>query len=254
MKFLRRLILVLLALLVVAVVVAATCPAEYAYRLVADRLGALKLLGVSGSIWQGHATSAQVFGQDVGALDWRVDVAPLFVGEVTAHLALRGGEVTANGVVDRMRDGSIVVRDTDFAFPARLLAPALDIPALELLGRVEGKLGEARIRGFWADQARGEVVWRNAACSGAAQAVFGDLEATFSSTPEGAIAGVVRDLGGPLALAGTFKATMGGYDAEATLSARDGNPQVADALRFVGAPQADGSSHLIIHGNLFKLF
>ena len=43
-------------------------------------------------------------------------------------------------------------------------------------------------------------------------------------------------------------------DVDANLSARDGNAQVVEALRYIGEPQADGSSHLIIHGKLFKLF
>ena len=64
--------LFLIVLLVIAGVVAATCPAEYAYRLIADRLGVVKLAGISGSIWEGHASRTQVFGQELGALGWRL--------------------------------------------------------------------------------------------------------------------------------------------------------------------------------------
>ncbi|MDR3389158.1 MAG: type II secretion system protein N [Rudaea sp.] len=254
MKLFRSLILIVVVLLVIAAVVAATCPAEYAYRLVADRLGAVKLSGISGSVWNGHAASAQVFGQELGALDWQLHAAPLLGGELLAHVDLNGGDVTAAGTVDRNVGGTISVRDATFHMPAHMAAPALDIPALDLLGEIDGKLARAQLHGAWVDDASGSLRWNHAAVSGAAQAQLGDLEATFSSAPDGSIAGVVHDLGGPLQVAGTFKVAAGSFDAEAKLAARDDNPQVMEALRYIGQAQADGTSLLIIHGGLLKLF
>jgi general secretion pathway protein N len=254
MRLLRTLLILVIVLLVIAGVVAATCPADYAYRLVADRLGAIRLAGISGSVWTGHAASARVFGQELGALDWHLEAAPLLSRELMAHLALSGGEVVASGVVDRSADGTLSVHDATFRLPARMAAPALDIPALELLGDIDGKLTQARLHGLWVDDASGSLRWNNAAVTGAAQAQFGDIEATFSSAPDGSIAGVVHDLGGPLQANGTFKVSAGSFDAEAKLLARDGNPQVIEALRYIGEQQADGTSLLEIHGVLFKLF
>ena len=254
MKRLRRLLLILIVLLVIAGVVAATCPAEYAYRLVADRLGAVKLAGISGSIWDGHATRTQVFGQEIGALGWHLQAAPLLNRELIAHLDLGGGDITATGLIDRSADGMLSVRDATFRMPASMAAPALDIPALQLLGNIDGKLAQAQLRGVEVSNASGSLRWNNAAVAGAAQAQLGDLEATFSSTPDGAIAGVAHDLGGPLQLNGTIKVAVGSFDVDAILAARDGNPQVLEALRYIGEPQADGTSHLVIHGQLFKLF
>jgi len=254
MRILRKLLLTLIVLLVIAGVVVATCPAGMAYRLVADRLGAFKLAGLSGSVWQGHAASMQVFGQDVGAIDWQLEAAPLLGGEVQARVRLAGTELQADGLFDRLSDGTLSVRDATFRVPARLAAPALDIPALQLLGNIDGKLTEARLKGVWVQQASGSLHWNDAAVAGAAQAQLGTLEATFSSAPDGSISGVARDLGGPLQLNGTFKVNAGSFDADANLASRDGNPQVIEALRYIGEPQADGTSHLIIHGQLFKLF
>ncbi len=254
MKFLRNLLILVVALLVIAGVIAVTCPADYAYRLMAGRLGAFRLDGISGSIWNGHASSAQVFGHELGALAWQLEPAPLLGREVLAHVQLDGGEVKAAGIVDRSSDGAINVRDATFQIPARMAAPALDIPALELLGTIDGKLAQAQLRGVWVDGASGSARWNNAAVAGAAQAQLGDLEATFSSAPDGSIAGVAHDLGGPLQVSGTFKVAAGSFDAEARLAARDANPQVVEALRYIGQMQADGTSLLVIHGSLFKLF
>jgi len=138
--------------------------------------------------------------------------------------------------------------------PAHLAAPALDIPALQLLGDLDIAIAHARLLGAWPEAANGTAHWRNAAVAGAAQAQLGDLEATFASAADGSIDGNVHDLGGPLQLTGTFRLNAGSYDADATLRARDANAQVSEALRYIGEPQADGSSHLVIHGQLFKVF
>ncbi len=125
---------------------------------------------------------------------------------------------------------------------------------LQLLGRIDIDIAQLRVQGAWPTAAQGEIRWRNAAVAGAAQASFGDLQARFASAADGSIAGTAHDLGGPLQLDGTFKMDAGGYDAQARLAARDGNAQVLDALRFIGQPQGDGTTLLLIHGKFFRLF
>jgi len=254
MKIVRRLLFVLIALVVIGGVVLATLPAEYAYRMIADRLGVVRLSGISGTIWQGHASAVTAFNQPLGALDWQLEATPLLGREVLAHLRLSGGEVNADGTLDRGADGTIMLRQTQFNFPASLAEPALDIPSLHFIGRIDGTLAQARVKGLWVDQASGTLHWKDATVSGEAQANLGDLEATFSSAPDGSIAGVAHDTGGPMQLNGNFSVRAGSFDADANLAARDANAQVAEALHFIGQPQADGSSHLIVHGQLFKLF
>jgi hypothetical protein len=254
MKHLRRFVLFVVAVLIIACIAAITCPAQFAYSFIADRLGAVKLSGISGSIWNGHASSVQVFGAPIGALDWELQAAPLLHGTATAHLALSGGEITATGDVASSSGDAVELGNATVRAPAHVAAPALDIPALQLLGDLDIAIAHARLRGAWPEAANGTAHWRNAAVSGAAQAQLGELEATFASTADGSIGGNVRDLGGPLQLDGTFRVNAGSYDADAILRARDGNAQVSEALRYIGEPQADGSSHLVIHGQLFKVF
>jgi general secretion pathway protein N len=258
MKTLRRLfaliLILILILIVIAAVIAGTLPASTAYRFVEDRMGAVKLSGLTGTIWQGRASSAQVFGQELGALTWELHPQPLLQGIVAAHLTVDGGAIAATTDAQRMSDGTIELSAGTFHFPATLAAPALDIPALNLLGDVEGKLDRARLQGVLLSAASGSMRWKNAAVSGAAQAQLGDLEATFASAADDAITGTAHDLGGPLQLSGTFNVSAGSFDVDAHLAARDGNAQVAEALHYIGQPDADGTSHLVIHGQLFKLF
>jgi hypothetical protein len=68
------------------------------------------------------------------------------------------------------------------------------------------------------------------------------MEWNLGTDPDGSIIGVLNDLGGPLQINGTFKATKTAYDAAAQLAARGGDPGIRAALRKVGTPQPDGST------------
>jgi hypothetical protein len=247
MRFLRGLLIGILVLAAIAGVVAWTCPAELAYRFTADALGPVRLHDLAGSIWQGHAGASEVLGVSLGTIEWKLQAQPLLRGEIVAQVSVAGDGMTGGGIVD-YGGGQTAIRETTLRMPARLAAPVLAIPMLELLGTIEIDIAHARLRDLWLDDAAGTVRWRDAAVAGAAQATLGDLQATFASTADGSIAGVVRDLGGPLELAGTFKANRNAYEAQARLAARGDNAQVSEALQFIGQAQADGSRNLEIRG------
>jgi hypothetical protein len=255
MKLLRRLFLLLLVLVLIGAVVAWTLPADLALRWLRPNLGPLQLSGVSGTVWQGRASSAAAFGTPLGALEWSVQKSPLLLRRVVARVGLAGGALVLDGDVTRDADGSVLVQNATFALPAETAAPALDIPALKLHGRIEGRIDEARLAKGWVSGARGSARWREAAVSGQAEASLGELLAEFTSQPDGSIAGTVKDDGSSnLEVAGQFVIDSGQFSATARLVARNGDTQVAEALRYVGEPQPDGSSLLKINGKLFKLF
>jgi hypothetical protein len=255
MKLLRRLFLLLVLLAVIGGVVAWTLPAELALRWLKPDLGPLQLSGVSGTVWQGRASTVSAFGAPLGAMQWSVDKSPLLLRRVVARVGLSGGVLTLDGDVTRDADRSVLVQNLSFQLPAETAAPALDIPALKLHGTIEGNVAEARLAGGWVSGARGSARWREASVSGEAEARLGDLLAEFSSQPDGSIAGTVKDDGASnLEIVGQFSIQSGQFSATARLAPRNGDPQVAEALRYIGEPQGDGSSLLKINGQLFKLF
>jgi len=243
----RGLLIGILVLAAIAGVAAWTCPAELAYRFAADALVPVRLHDLAGSIWQGHAGAAEVLGVSLGTIEWKLRAQPLLRGQVVAQVTVAGDGMSGGGIVD-YGGGETAIRETTLRMPARLAAPVLAIPMLELLGTIEIDIAHARLRDLWLDDAAGTVRWRDAAVAGAAQAKLGDLQATFASTADGSIAGVVRDLGGPLELAGTFKANRNAYEAQARLASRGDNAHISEALQFIGQAQADGSRNLEIRG------
>jgi general secretion pathway protein N len=247
MRFVRIALVCALVVGSVAAIIASTLPADVAYRFLGDRLAPLRLHDISGTLWRGHARSVDLGGYDLGSVDWTLQFAPLLRGAAILQLAVRG-IAGGSGTIERAADGEIRLQDARITMPASVAAPVFAIPALAFAGTIDINLTQARIFGMWLTDAHGVATWRDAAASGAAQAQLGNLQATFASAADGAIAGVITDLGGPLEVAGTFKATLGRYDAQVRLASRGDNAQLTEALQFIGQPQADGSRLLLIEG------
>ncbi|ANB16859.1 type II secretion system protein N [Dokdonella koreensis] len=254
MRIFKVLILLVVLLCVVAGVFVWTMPAELAWRWGGHRFAPVVLSGVRGSVWDGHADGVSVFGRDLGELSWTIAKGPLLRGRVAADIRIKGADVEAAGLVTRLPDRSIDLRDVRFRFAAQLAAPALDIPALNLLGTFNGVLNQARIAEGRLQGANGAGRWSDAGVSGHAEARFSDILVDFSSKPDGGIGGVVRDDGqGNLAVEGMFDVGSDRFGAEARLAARNDDVRVQEALRYVGQAQPDGSSHLVVQGRLFPL-
>jgi general secretion pathway protein N len=254
MKLIRNLLLLLLALLVIAALVLAFLPARTALGFIGGRLGPVELGEVTGSLWKGQAHPASVNGTPIGTLGWTLHPLSLLGARVDADVTLAGDTYNGGGSVSVRRDRTLRVRDLQLSMPANKLQPLVDIPALVFRGEVQIDIASAELRGGFPTQVQGRATWKNASVAGSAEAQFGDLVTEFASVPTGGIAGTVSDSGGPLQAQGTYNASVVGYDADISLRARDGNPQVLEALQYIGEPQPDGSARLVVRGRLLGEF
>ncbi|MCB1555098.1 MAG: type II secretion system protein N [Xanthomonadales bacterium] len=253
MKWLSRLFVLLLGCLVVLAVVLAMFPARTAVQWFGDRLGQVQLRDISGTIWRGHAERVEVRGTQIGALAWHVRPWSLLSMRPAGDAALEGQGYRLRSDLELTDRQTLRLLDARGAFPAERLNPALDIPGLVPVGEVEFNVEEAVLVAGFPRSLRGEVVWKKAAVAGEAAANFGDLVATFHTDQAGVVQGIVGDRGGPLSVDGTFTVSVRGYEAEVILFARDGNPDVIKALRWIGEPLDDGSSLLKIEGRILPL-
>jgi len=254
MKFLVRLFLFGLVLLIILGLVVAFLPASIAIGWMEGRMGNARLEGVSGALWNGRADRVNVREREFGEMTWSVSPLALFSRRLDADITLDGPELKADGFISASGPGSLVLRGMKLQMDAQRLQPAPDIPALQLRGPVEFDLSEVVVQQYFPSKVNGSAVWREAAVTGAADARLGDIRAEFATQADGSIAGTVTDSGGPLIMeGGRFSAGIGGVNAEATLRARDGDAAVLRALQHVGQPQADGSSRLEIRGKLNRV-
>jgi general secretion pathway protein N len=255
MRFLKILVGLVVIAVIVGGIVLWTLPADVAYRHGARYLGPVVLSGIRGTLWDGHADGISVLGRDLGEIDWSVGKAPVLAGRLVANVRVQGADVDAAGVVERANGGDITLRDVRFRFPAELLTNVVEAPDLTLLGTVSGLVAESTLRDGFVRSATGNARWSEAGVSGAADARFADIVGDFAGQPDGGIAGTAHDDGtGNLAVAATFHANIAGFEADAVLNARNGDPAVLETLRHVGEPQADGSSKLVVRGRMFKLY
>lgn len=253
MRIFKILLIVLVLVLIVAALVLWRLPADVAYRYGSKYLGPVALSGLSGSLWDGHADGISVFGRDLGDLEWHARKSSLLRGRFVADVRIGGADVGAAGVVTRDSTGAVDVHELRFSVPASMLAPTLDLGGLQLLGTISGVLHSAHFAAMKLSDVQGDARWSQAGVTGPAEAHFSDMLAEFSSQPDGGIGGRVHDDGsGNLVVDGRFRVDFGTFDAEATLRARNDDPAVAEMLRHVGTMQADGSTHLGVHGQTLK--
>jgi general secretion pathway protein N len=254
MKLIRNLILLAVILVLLAFALLAFLPARIALDFVGGRLGPVELGEVSGSLWKGQASPASINGEPIGTLGWNLHPLSLLGARVDADLRLQGDVYNGAGAVSVHRDRSVQVRELVLTMPAQRLQPALDIPALVMRGEIRVEVDSADVHGGFPTAVRGRAIWKDAAVAGSAEAQFGELTTEFASLPAGGIEGTVKDNGGPLQAEGGYQASLLGYSADIVLRARDGNPQVTEALQFIGQPQPDGSARLEVRGKLLGGF
>ncbi len=252
MKVLKWLLILFLLAIALLITTVALMPAKFALDRMGNRLGPLSVDAVTGTIWNGRAGSSMLNGTSLGAITWHVHPLALLSARVDADLGLDGADYKGQTFAS-LSGSTLRLRDAQISMDAQRLQPAVDIPSLHLRGRVEFLLSEAELVGGFPRKLKGEAHWRDAAVSGEAEALLGTLSAQFQTSNDGAVIGTLQDAGGPLALDGQFRAAFTGYEADAVLMARDGNPQVVKALSYVGEVQPDGSSVLQIRGRLLPL-
>lgn len=245
----KKLLWIVLILFVLVVVVVASFPAKYAIGWLSPANAPVQLQEVSGSIWNGQAGKLSYRGQDMGQLHWTVQAMPLLRGQVATTARIDGPLLSGHADIEA-GSKQLYVSNAQFTLPASRLEPVLDIPALRLTGEVKVELDELRLENNFPTALAGRARWTDAGVTGAEQAVFGTIVASFGALQGGGLGGEVNDEGGPLAVKGSFKTGLLGFQAEAHLQARDGNPQVTRALAHIGQVQEDGSVLFRVEGGL----
>ncbi len=177
-------------------------------------------------------------------------------GRMAADVRIQGTDVDAAGLVERGRDGTLTVRTCISVFRRELLAPVLDDSGSQSARRGQRRdLRSDAAQRIHRKRERQRTLERSGRDAARPRRVSQTSSANSAAEPTGGIAGSAHDDGsGNLAVNATFRAGVSGFDAQASLSARNDDAQVRETLRHVGEPQADGSSKLVIHGQMFKLY
>lgn len=245
------LLIAALTLLLLTLIVAATFPASLAWRWWGEQLPDVRVVGVSGTVWNGAASRIIVRGQTLGRLEWQLSPWGLLRGQPQARLAIDGTGLKISGEVSPHGEREVQIDRFTADAEAAWLAPVLAIPALEPTGRLvtDGARLVMNAHGL-PREIDARIEWREAGVRGQVVARLGTLVIEAHGR-DGRIDASVSDRGdGEVAVSGSARLDQGQYRSETVLTARAPTGPVVEALQWIGAPRPEGGRLLIVEGRL----
>ncbi|HEX7815892.1 type II secretion system protein N [Dyella sp.] len=254
MKLWLRLTGVLVVLLLVLAGVIAFLPARWAQSAIETRLHGLRLAGVGGSVWNGHADSViDSQGVALGRVDWQLS-RRLLLGHLEATIDFDGPKIGFKGHMERISDTAQHWSDVHVRFDLSQ-ASADAATGMRPSGVLEADIGNALLQGQWPTQLNGTGRWREAAMITRQGSVALGTLRWEAQAQNGLIQGTVNDLGdqGPLKLSGVFAASALGWRYSLDATPRGSQPALRRWLASLGPVDAEGSLHLEYKGGLASM-
>lgn len=230
-------------------------PAAAAYRWFAP--DALRMSGISGTLWAGRAALASASGLPLRDVRWQLDALPLLIGRAEARLQARIADGFAEADVRASIGGRVVLHDV--GLQARLAALAPIVP----IGDVQGQLRVTLDRLELVDGVPASMVGQATVMQlivptfvpggRGAPLALGDYALTFEDTGGQGLLARFNDTSGPLAVDGTLTVgTDGRYRLDAQAAARPDAPrELVQALELMGGePGPDGKRPFEMTGSL----
>ncbi len=238
---------IILAVIGFVLVLIALLPARWIGPLLPHAMHCQQL---DGSAWRGSCSGLTTANGALGDLDWDVHALQLLRGRLELQLDLTHQGSYLRGVLGLGIGGALHGRNVTLDLP---LTSALvsSLPA-GAHARLSGKLSRIDWNGKFLEALQGEVdildfIGSQGQIFGSYQALFApDANAGAANTP----AGVVHDMGGPLALDATLQFTHDpGYVLQGQVAARPSAPaDLADELKYLGSPDASGRRPFSLSG------
>jgi len=230
-------------------------PADAAYRWFAP--DALRMSGLSGTVWSGRAALASADGLPLRDLRWQLDALPLLIGRANARVQARLADGYVEATVRASFGGRAVL--SDVMLQARLAA----LEPIAPIGDVRGQLRVALDRLELVDGLPASMVGRATLTEltvptfvpgGRGDPILlGDFALTFDDTGGQGLLARFNDTSGPLAVEGTLTVDrQGRYLLDARAAARRGAPPaLVQALELMGGePGPDGKRPFELSGSL----
>ena len=254
MKPLRVSLVVLALILLVIVGLGWFLPARWVQPQLEARLPGLRLGGVSGSIWEGHADRVLAAdGHSVGSLNWQLSRALVF-GHTAISIDLNGTTWAFRGHMERLSETTTHWQDVHLRFDLGALglhANAWGQPQ----GTLQAEVTSALIQAQWPISLSATGQWDNAAMVTSQGtlplgALHWDAQA-HNAVLQGSF-GDVQDANGPLQLSGSFSVSGLGWRYSLYAQPRGHQPALQRWLATLGPLRPDGTLHMEQSGGFAK--
>jgi hypothetical protein len=207
---------------------------------------------LGGSIWHGECLGLQYQGVAIGDATWNLAPGSALTGRLAGDLDLRGSALTARADLDTNFSGVGEFRNVALRV---VLDPALlpQLPAQQR-GTLTANLERLELAPGPAPHAlTGVIELRDLRQVGAQPMDLGSYQVTFDGKPaqDGALAGKLRDLGGPFIVDGTVQLTgQNGYLVQGYITGRTAEAErVVREITLGAMPDTSGRSTFSFEGS-----
>lgn len=197
---------------------------------------------LDGSLWSGSCSGLTIAARPVGDLSWSLQGLQLLRGRLALQIDLTNQGSYLRGELAFGFGGALQGRDVSVDLP--LTSQLVSSLPAGAHARLQGRLARIEWTGKFLSQLQGELDIQDLV--GSQGADLGNYQAIFAPDGGGGSAdlphAVVRDTGGALALTATLQLNRDpGYVLQGRVAARpSASPEIADAIRYLGSPDAAG--------------
>ena len=251
MKYLRKSLIGLGALLLATALLLWFLPARWVMPWLEPQLHGLRLQQVHGLLWDGWA--GQVVSADghvLGQAQWHISRRAL-LGKLQLQLNFDGPQFAFSGGMQRLPDGQTAWREVSMRAELVALDPYVKLPLGQPRGELQLTIDHALLQGGWPLQLQAQAHWRHAVMhTHGGDVALGELQ--WQALAHGGViqAQVHDDGNGPLHANGQLQLSPLGWRLDATLRHRQTDPALRRWLAGLGQPAADGSVHIQRSGGL----
>lgn len=242
MKWLRRVALGVVVLLLASGVFYWFLPAGVAVPLFASRAKGLVLDDLSGTLWNGRAGRVTTRdGRELGQVTWQLG-RDAILGRIHLQLHMDGRAGRFDGHMERTDPDAVHWTGVDFRLDAAALAGPASPQDLAPLGVVDGRVPRADLQGNWPVALEADIRWRAAAVRTPEGVVaLGNL-ALKAASVDGVLRATLADDGqGPLAAKVALAASPLGWRLDGRLAPRARDTALSHLIARAGPPGRDGA-------------
>ncbi|MEJ2128351.1 MAG: type II secretion system protein N [Woeseiaceae bacterium] len=246
MKFIRsRYVIIGLVTFILGLVV--MFPARVAYHWFAP--SGVAFSGISGSIWSGRASAANVAGVYLRNIGWRIRPTTLLTGKLGYAIEADGASGFASGVVALGIGGSAELTELTASLPLQTLQQVVGVPGLD--GTVSLQFERLELADGIPVAADGNLQVANLRVPLIHRSSLGGFKAEFFTQESGVMASVedtdaVVDVAGSLSLASDRT-----YQFIALVAPKQSTPDdLRRQMGFLGTPNERGQHELRLEGQL----
>jgi general secretion pathway protein N len=245
LKWLRRVALIVVVLLLAAGLLYWFLPASVAVPLLASRARGLVLEDLSGTLWDGRAGRvAGRDGRELGSVTWRLG-RDAILGRIHLDIHLDGRAGRFDGHMEHTEPDRVSWTGVDFRLDAAALAGPSLPPDVVPLGVVEGRVPHADLQGNWPVALDGDIRWRAAAVRTPEGTVaLGGLALKVASVGGVLRASLADDGQGTLAVNAALAASPLGWRLGGKLVPRIADTALSHLIARFGPVGRDGSVNL----------